>query len=89
MLAEYGAFEILGYRTFTTEIFTEFHVFDLPGACALSLVLVVLSIVAVGGRAAGPLARPGGAHRDSRHSGSAGGTTSVEPNSRCCWFRSP
>ncbi len=32
MLAEYGAFEILGYRTFTTEIFTEFHVaFDLPG----------------------------------------------------------
>jgi iron(III) transport system permease protein len=49
MLAEYGAFEILGYRTFTTEIFTEFHVFDLPGACALSLVLVVLSIVVVGG----------------------------------------
>ena len=48
MLAEYGAFEILGYRTFTTEIFTEFHVFDLPGACALSLVLVVLSILAVG-----------------------------------------
>jgi iron(III) transport system permease protein len=50
MLAEYGAFEILGYRTFTTEIFTEFHVaFDLPGACALSLVLVALSIVVIGG----------------------------------------
>jgi iron(III) transport system permease protein len=49
MLAEYGAFEILGYRTFTTEIFTEFHVFDLPGACALSFVLVVLSLILVGG----------------------------------------
>jgi iron(III) transport system permease protein len=50
MLAEYGAFEILGYRTFTTEIFTEFHVaFDLSGACALSLVLVALSILVVGG----------------------------------------
>jgi iron(III) transport system permease protein len=49
ILAEYGAFEILGYQTFTTEIFTEFHVFDLPGACALSLVLVVLSLVLVGG----------------------------------------
>ena len=26
MLAEYGAFEILGYQTFTTEIFTEFSI---------------------------------------------------------------
>ena len=26
LLAEYGAFEILGYQTFTTEIFTEFNV---------------------------------------------------------------
>ena len=30
MLAEYGAFEILGYQTFTTEIFTEFHA---PSTC--------------------------------------------------------
>src|SRR5208282_2143298 len=30
LLAEYGAFEILGYRTFTTEIFTEFNSFDIP-----------------------------------------------------------
>ena len=31
LLAEYGAFEILGYQTFTTEIFTEFQVsFDMP-----------------------------------------------------------
>jgi iron(III) transport system permease protein len=62
MLSEYGAFEILGYRTFTTEIFTEFHVaFDLPGACALSFVLVALSIVLVGGdlrlRSRGQVAR--------------------------------
>ena len=26
VLSEYGAFEILGFRTFTTQIFTEFHV---------------------------------------------------------------
>ena len=43
ILAEYGAFEILGYQTFTTEIFTEFTIgFDTAAACALSLVLVVL-----------------------------------------------
>ena len=50
LLAEYGAFEILGYQTFTTEIFTEFQVsFNVPTASALSLVLVVLSIVVLGG----------------------------------------
>jgi iron(III) transport system permease protein len=46
LLAEYGAFEILGYQTFTTEIFTESQVsFNVPAASALSLVLVLLSIV--------------------------------------------
>jgi iron(III) transport system permease protein len=63
LLAEYGAFEILGYRTFTTEVFTEFHVFDLAGACALSLVLVALSVIVVGGdlrlRSRGQVARTG------------------------------
>jgi iron(III) transport system permease protein len=63
LLAEYGAFEILGYRTFTTEVFTEFHVFDLAGACALALVLVALSIVVVGGdlwlRSRGQVSRTG------------------------------
>jgi iron(III) transport system permease protein len=50
MLAEYGAFEILGYQTFTTEIFTEFTVsFDLAAASALSLVLVLMSIVVLAG----------------------------------------
>jgi len=50
ILAEYGAFEILGYQTFTTEIFTEFQVsFNVPTACALSLVLVLLSCVILGG----------------------------------------
>jgi iron(III) transport system permease protein len=73
MLSEYGAFEILGYRTFTTEIFTEFHVFDLPGACALSLILVILSIVAVGSelrlRSRGQVARtsPQAQRRSQRH----------------------
>jgi iron(III) transport system permease protein len=53
LLAEYGAFEILGYQTFTTEIFTEFDVsFNVPTACALSLVLVALSLVLLTGEAA-------------------------------------
>jgi iron(III) transport system permease protein len=69
ILAEYGAFEILGYQTFTTEIFTEFHAaFSVPAACALSLVLVALGIVVLGADAAarnrGRLARSGpGAQR--------------------------
>jgi iron(III) transport system permease protein len=50
ILAEYGAFEILGYQTFTTEIFTEFNVsFNVPTASALSLVLVLLSLLALSG----------------------------------------
>jgi iron(III) transport system permease protein len=53
LLAEYGAFNILGYQTFTTEIFTEFQdSFNVPTACALSLVLVVLSAAVLGGDAA-------------------------------------
>ena len=53
LLAEYGAFEILGYQTFTTEIFSEFQIsFNVPTACALSLVLIALSVVVLGGDAA-------------------------------------
>jgi iron(III) transport system permease protein len=53
LLAEYGAFEILGYQTFTTEIFTEFNVsFNIPTACALSLVLVLLGLLVLGGETA-------------------------------------
>ena len=41
LLAEYGAFEIVQYQTFTVAIFTEFKLgFDAVSACALSLVLV-------------------------------------------------
>src|SRR3984885_16239422 len=54
MLAEYGAFNILGYQTFTTEIFTQFQqLFDIASACALSLVLVALSLLVLGADAAG------------------------------------
>ena len=41
VLSEYGAFEILRYQTFTTEIFTEFQ-FDSQAAGALSIPLVLL-----------------------------------------------
>ena len=64
ILAEYGAFEILGYQTFTTEIFTEFNIgFSPATACALSLVLVVVSLVVLVGegasRGAGRVSRTG------------------------------
>ena len=50
LLAEYGAFEIVGYQTFTTEIFTEIEAaFSLPAASALALVLVLLSLVVLAG----------------------------------------
>ena len=63
LLAEYGAFEILRFQTFTTEIFTEFQVgFDAPAACALSLVLVALSLIVL----AGETAAGRGAGRTSR-----------------------
>jgi iron(III) transport system permease protein len=50
LLAEYGAFEILGYQTFTTEIYAEFGLsFSVPASCALSLVLVLLSLLVLAG----------------------------------------
>ncbi|MCU1491414.1 MAG: iron transporter permease, partial [Acidimicrobiaceae bacterium] len=53
LLAEYGAFEILGFRTFTTEIYTEFLIhFDSPAASALSLVLVALCMAVLLGESA-------------------------------------
>ena len=53
ILAEYGAFEILSYQTFTTEIFTEFQAFRVPTACASSLVLVAVGLIVLGGETAG------------------------------------
>ncbi len=49
LLAEYGAFEIVGFQTFTTEIFTEFNGYSFAASCALSLVLVVLSLLVLAG----------------------------------------
>ena len=48
-----SAFEILGYKTFTTEIFGEFSLsFSIPAACALSLVLLALSLLVLAGESA-------------------------------------
>jgi iron(III) transport system permease protein len=52
LLAEFGAFEILGYQTFTTEIFNEFHGYSFAASCALSLVLVLLSLLVLAGEGA-------------------------------------
>ena len=62
LLAEFGAFEILRYQTFTTTIFTEFTLgFNTPAACALSGVLVAVSLLVLGGEALA-----GGAGRATR-----------------------
>ncbi|HKE67089.1 MAG TPA: iron ABC transporter permease [Micromonosporaceae bacterium] len=46
LFAEYGAFEILRFQTFTTTIFAEFQVgFNGPAASALSLALVALGLM--------------------------------------------
>jgi iron(III) transport system permease protein len=78
LLAEFGAFEIMSYQTFTTEIFTEFKSpFSFAAACALSLVLVLLSLLVLTGEGllrgkgrvsrSGPLAqRQAPAHRLGR-----------------------
>jgi iron(III) transport system permease protein len=53
LLAEYGAFEITQYQTFTVEIFTEFKLgFDTVAACVLALVLVLLSVAVLAGELA-------------------------------------
>jgi iron(III) transport system permease protein len=44
VISEYGAFEIVRYQTFTTEIFTEFQ-FDPPAAAALSIPLALLGVL--------------------------------------------
>jgi iron(III) transport system permease protein len=72
VLAEFGAFEILGYQTLTTEIYNEFQVgFNEPAACALSVILVLLGGVLLAGesgvRGQGRMSRLGaGAARQLR-----------------------
>jgi iron(III) transport system permease protein len=52
-MAYYGAFEDLHYQTFTTAIFGELQTqFNPAGAASLSLVLVVLSLLVLGGETA-------------------------------------
>jgi iron(III) transport system permease protein len=65
LLAEFGAFEIVQYKTFTVAIFTEFKLgFDTAAACALSLVLVAIGLLVLAGELSlsgrGALTRSGG-----------------------------
>jgi iron(III) transport system permease protein len=82
LLAEYGAFEILGYQTFTTEIFSEFNsLSSFAAMCALSLVLVLLSLIVLAGE--GMLRGRG------RVSRSGPMTQRVSPPLRLGWARWP
>ena len=86
LLAEYGAFEILGYQTFTTEIFSEFNSYSFAASCALSLVLVLLSLLVLAGEGMlrGGMARDGG-----RVSRSGPMAQRVNPPQRLGWARWP
>jgi iron(III) transport system permease protein len=83
LLADYGAFAIVRYQTFTTTIFTELDLgFDSAAASALALVLVVLSMVFLAGEfAAARRARyerlGGGAAREGRRVGLGRATVPV------------
>jgi iron(III) transport system permease protein len=80
LLAEYGAFNILGYQTFTTEIFTELHEYSFTASCALSLVLVLLSLLV--------LAADGALHGRGRVARLGPMTQRVSPPERlgrACW----
>jgi iron(III) transport system permease protein len=62
LLAEYGAFEIVQYQTFTVAIFTEYKIgFDPVAAAVLALVLVALSVAALSAELS--LTRRGGTAR--------------------------
>ena len=70
LLAEYGAFEILRFQTFTTTVYTEFtRAFSSSAASALALVLVLLGLALLVGRhfaasrGGGRAARTGGGAR--------------------------
>jgi iron(III) transport system permease protein len=53
VISEYGAFEILRFQTFTTEIFTEFQ-FNPSGAAALSIPLVLIGLLVLFGESRVP-----------------------------------
>jgi iron(III) transport system permease protein len=75
LLAEYGAFEIVRFQTFTTTIFAELKLgFDPAAASGLSIVLVLIGLLVLAGeglvstrgrlsRASGRAARPRVRHR--------------------------
>lgn len=69
LLAEFGAFSILRFQTFTTVIYEEFQIgFNTPAAAALSLVLVVLGLIVLTGEAV--------ANRSGRRTGPRAGARS-------------
>jgi iron(III) transport system permease protein len=66
VISEYGAFEILRYQTFTTEIFTEFQ-FDPDSAGALSIPLVLIGLLVLGVDTAIPRRAVAGVRRRPPH----------------------
>ncbi len=86
LLAEYGAFSIVGYQTFTTEIFTEFKGYSLAASCALSLVLVLFSLLVLAGEG---VLRGGTNRNGGRVSRSGPMTQRQSPPLRLSWARWP
>jgi iron(III) transport system permease protein len=65
LISEFGAFEILRFQTFTTEVFTEFQ-FNPSAAAALSIPLVLLGLLILLGESFVPRT-PVGALPSTRH----------------------
>lgn len=87
LLAEYGAFEILRFQTFTTEIYTEFEVgFSAPAASALSLVLVLLGLAVLVGQ---HYANRDGARGQGRTVRAGGGVRQPAIRSHLGWRTAP
>ena len=75
LLAEYGGFAVLRYRTFATEIYAVYKLgFDGASAALLSLVLVVLCVVVLSGEL--------GLRAWGRHSTTGGVTARRRPRTR-------
>ncbi len=81
VLSEFGAFTLLRFRTFTTEIYAEYRAsFDSSGASLLACVLIVLCLACL----AAELKVRGGARYDRLDSGTRRGATRY-PLGRARW----
>ncbi len=82
VLTEFGAFSLLRFRTFTTELYAEYRLgLDGPESSALALVLIALCVLCL----VGELKVQGGA----RYARVGGGTRRIAAPVRLGWMKAP